>query len=98
MLHFPTNSSENISQKGVIDEGISDHQLIYYTGKIKRIKHKMYNQIQVWSLKKNSAEVFTSGLKTVQFPNSNIFSNLNVAYSDLLYKISDTVGNVTPIK
>ena len=98
MLHFPTNSSENISQKGVIDEGISDHQLIYYTGKIKRIKHNMYNKIQVRSLKKNSAEVFTSGLKTVQFPNSNIFSNLNVAYSDLLYKISDTVGNVTPIK
>ena len=45
-----------------------------------------------------SAEIFTNALKTVQFPNYNIFSNVNVAYSDLLNKISDTIDNVTPIK
>ena len=45
--HILTNSSETVSQKGVIDVGISDHQLIYCTRKIKRIKHNMHNQIQV---------------------------------------------------
>ena len=70
---IPTNSSEKVSQKGVIDVGISDHKWIYCTRKIKRIKDNMYNQIQVRSLKKNSAEIFTDALKTVQFPNSNIF-------------------------
>ena len=45
--HILTNSSERVSQKGVIDVGISDHQLIYCTRKIKRIKHNMHNQIQV---------------------------------------------------
>ena len=30
------------------------------------------------------AEIFTNALKTVQFPNYNIFSNVNIAYSDLL--------------
>ena len=45
-----------------------------------------------------SAEIFTNALKTVQFPNYNIFSNVNVAYSNLLNKISDTIDNVTPIK
>ena len=89
--HILTNSSERVSQKGVIDVGISDHQLIYCTRKIKRIKHNMHNQIQVRSLKKYSAEIFTNALKTVQFPNYNIFSNVNVAYSDLLNKISDTI-------
>ena len=44
----------------------------------------MHNQIQVQSLKKYSAEIFTNALKTVQFPNYNIFSNVNIAYSDLL--------------
>ena len=82
--HILTNSSEKVSQKGVIDVGISDHQLIYCTRKIKRIKHNMHNQIQVQSLKKYSAEIFTNALKTVQFPNYNIFSNVNIAYSDLL--------------
>ena len=58
----------------------------------------MHNQIQVWPSKMYSAEIFTNALKTVQFPNYHIFSNVNVAYSDLLNKISDTIDNVTPIK
>ena len=81
----------------MIDVGISDHQLIYCTRKIKRIKHNMHNQIQVQSLKKYSAEIFTNALKTVQFPNFNIFLNVNVAYSNLLNKISDTIDSVAPI-
>ena len=93
--HILTNSSEKVSQKGAVDVGSSDHQLIYCTRKIKRIKHNMHNQIQVRSLKKYSAEIFTNALKTVQF---SIFSNVNVAYSDLLNKISDTIDRVVPIK
>ena len=92
--HILSNSSEKASQKG----GISDHQLIYCTRKIKRIQHNIHNQIQVRSLKTYNANIFTNTLKTVQFPNYNIFSNVNVAYSDLLNKISDTIDNVAPIK
>ena len=55
--HILTNPSENVSQNGVIDLGISDHQLIYCTRKIRRIKHNMHNQIQVRSLKNYSAEI-----------------------------------------
>ena len=58
----------------------------------------MHNQIQVPSSKNYSAEIFTNALKTVQFPNNNIFLNVNIAYSDLLNKISDTINNVAPIK
>ena len=43
--------------------GISDHQLIYCTRKIKRIKHNMNNQIQVQPLKNYIAEIFTNELK-----------------------------------
>ena len=82
----------------MINVGISDHQLLYCTRKIKRIKHKMHNQIQFRSLKKWSAEIFTNALKTVQFSNYSIFSNINVAYSDLLNKISDIIDSVAPIK
>ena len=58
----------------------------------------MHNQIQVPSSKNYSAEIFTNALKTVQFPNNNIFLNVNIAYSDLLNKISDTIDSVAPIK
>ena len=58
----------------------------------------MHNQIQVRSLKKYSAEILTNALKAVHFKNYNIFSNVNVAYSDLLNKISDTIDRVAPIK
>ena len=58
----------------------------------------MHNQTQVWSLKKYIAEIFTNALKTVQFPNYNIFLNVNFDYSDLLNKISETIDSVAPIK
>ena len=58
----------------------------------------MHNQIQVPSSKNYSAEIFTNALKTVQFPNNNIFLNVNIAYSDLLNMISDTIDSVAPIK
>ena len=82
----------------MIDVGISDHQLIYCTRKIESIKHIMNNEIQIRSLKKYSAEIFTNALKTVQFPNYNIFLNVNFDYSDLLNKISETIDSVAPIK
>ena len=44
--HILTNSTDRVSQSGVIDTGLSDHQLIYCTRKITRTKfnsHKKYN-------------------------------------------------------
>ena len=64
--HILTNASEKISQKGVIDVGVSDYQFIHCTGKIKKIKHNMHNLILVQSLKKYSAVIFTNALKTVE--------------------------------
>ena len=82
----------------MIDIGISDDQLTCFIRKIKRIKHNMHHQIQVRHLKKYSAEIFTNAFKTVQFSNYNIFLSVNVAYSDLPNKISDTIDRVAPIK
>ena len=50
--HIMTNDGWKISQKGVIDVGLSNHQLIYCTRKILRTNVNMHNQIRVPSLKK----------------------------------------------
>ena len=96
--HILTNSLEKISQKGTIDIGLSDHQLIYCTRKVLSTKLNMHNQIQVRSLKKYSVEACTNALRKINFPNYDTCSNVNVAYTDLVKKISNTIDSVAPIK
>ena len=60
-----TTAGWKISQKGVIDEGLSDHQLIYCTRKMLRTKANMHNQIQVRSLKKYTPELLIKELKKI---------------------------------
>ena len=57
----------------------------------------MHNQIQVRSLKKYSAEIFFNALKTVPLPNYNILLNVDIAYSNFVNKISDTIDYIAPI-
>ena len=53
----------------------------------------MHNQIQVWSLKKYTPELLVKELKNINFPNYNIFSSVNIAYLDLMEKISSNQQN-----
>ena len=71
--HILTNCAEKVSQKGVIDVDISDHQLIFCTRKIWRTRSNMHNQIQTRSLRNYSAENLISTLKDIKFPNYDIF-------------------------
>ena len=96
--HILTNASWKISQKGVIDVGLSDHQLIYCTRKILRTKANMHNQIRVRSLKKYTPELLIKELKKINFPNYNIFSNVNNAYLDLVQNILSVVDKIAPFK
>ena len=41
--HILTNCAEKVSQKAVIDVGLLDHQLIFYTRKIRRTRRNMHN-------------------------------------------------------
>ena len=42
--------------------------------------------------------MFINVLKTIDFPNYDVFADVNIAYSDLLKRISDTIDNVAPMK
>ena len=96
--HILTNADWKISQKRAIDVGLSDHQLIYYTAKILRAKANKHIQIWVWSLKKYAPELLIKELKKINFPNYNIFSNVNIAYLDLVEKILSMVNKIAPFK
>ena len=93
-----TNSGWKVSQKGVIYVGLSDHQLFYCTRKIVRAKTNVHNQIRVRSLKNYTQEILLEELRKINFPDYTNFSNVNIAYKDLVEKILSVVDKIAPFK
>ena len=83
--HVITNCSEKISQSGVIDIGVSDHQLIYCTWKVSHSKTNGHKQIKMFSLKNYTIDAFHLLLST--FPNYELFPDVNATYSDFINKL-----------
>ena len=75
--HIITNCEEKVTQSGVIDTWLSDHQLIFCTRKMKRVKTSNHKQISFRSLKNYSMENFERELKNIAFPNYEKFSDVN---------------------
>ena len=51
LIDHITNCEEKVTQSGVIDTSLSDHQLIFCARKIKRVKTNNHKQICFRSLK-----------------------------------------------
>ena len=96
--HITTNREEKVRQSGVIDTSLSDHQLIFCTRKINRVKTNNYKQISFRSLKNYSIENFERELKNIAFPNYKKFSHVNSAYNDIVNKITQIINNIAPYK
>ena len=56
--HVLTHSSVKISNSGVVDTTLSDHQLIFCTRKLARIKLNINERINCWSTKTYASEKF----------------------------------------
>ena len=56
--HILTNSTEKIFQSGTIDSGISDHQLIFCTRKVKQVKFHKHSIVSLRSLKHYTVNLF----------------------------------------
>ena len=96
--HILTNSSEKIFQSGIIDCGMSDHQLIFCTRKVKRARFNKHNNVFLRSLKQYTVNVFVEKLQKVNFSNYEWFSCIDVAYTDFLNKLMEVVNEIGPSK
>ena len=96
--HILASFPNRVSQQGVIDVGLSDHQIIYCTRKISRIKRGTHKEIRCRSLKNYSADIYEEALGRVDFPNYNNFENINDAYSNFIQKVMGVIDLVAPIK
>ena len=96
--HILTNSTEETFQSGVIDCGISDHQLIFCTRKVERVKFHEYNNMLLRSLKHYTVNLFVEGLRKVNFLNYERFSDIDAEYTDILNKLMRIINEIAPSK
>ena len=96
--HILASFPNRVSQQGVIDVGLSDHQIVYCTRKISRIKRGTHKQIRCRSLKNYSADIYEEALGKVDFLSYHNFENINDTYSNFIQKVIGFIDLVAPIK
>ena len=96
--HILASYPERVTQCGVIDISLSDHQLIYCTRKISRIKRGSHKQIQFRSFKHYTVDLFEQEWLKLNFPNYQNYNEINEAYNDFIQKIMNVIDKVAPIK
>ena len=96
--HILTNCSEKVTQAGVIELGLSDHDLIYCTRKIVRKKYFEHNTVSLRSLKHYSPDLILGTLRAKQFPNYTNFDCVDDAYKHFSEIILKVIDSVAPLK
>ena len=96
--HVLASFPDRVSQSGVIDIGISDHQLIYSTRKTARIKSNCHKQITFRSLQNYSCEIYEEALRKLSFPNYELFDDIDTAYEKFIQKVVPVIDNLAPSK
>ena len=96
--HILASYPERVTRQSIIDVGLSDHQLIFCTRKLSRIKRGTHRHIKSCSFKHYSADLFKETLASIGFPNYRNFNDATEAYDDFIQKIMIAVDKVAPIK
>ena len=96
--HVLTNSADRISLFGIVNVGLSDHQLIYCTRKITRTRLNAHKYVKMRSLKYYSEDLYVKKLKEIDFPDYSNFKDMNEAYSDFTEKVASVIEEIAPIK
>ena len=82
--HILANLPNKVIQRGILNVGLSDHQLIYCTRKITRIKRGGHKQIAFHSFKNDTTDGYKIALVEISFPEYKKFDNVNDAYSNFI--------------
>ena len=97
--HVLTNSSQKVSQSGVIELDISDHDLVYCTRKTPFLKLNKHNGIFFRSIKNcTHKKKILEQLRKTDFPNCWTFTFLNKAYQDSIFRLREVIDLLCPSK
>ena len=82
----------------MVDIGISDHQMIYCTRKLVRNKSGIKKVIESRSLKNYSVDTYENALRDIDFPNYETFTDIDLAYSDFIGKLTKVIDTIAPLR
>ena len=81
IYHISASIPSRVPQHGVTNVSVSDNQLIYCTRKINKIKTGgVHKHINFRSFKKYTFDAYKDALKKVNFPNYELFNDVDEAY------------------
>ena len=96
--HILTNAQDNISQSGVINTAISDHNMIYCTRKTRKTKYNKHKELTFRSLRNYSVDIYKQALERASFPNYDNFHNPDIAYNDFINILACVINAVAPFR
>ena len=96
--HILASYPERVTQCGVIDISLSDHELIYCTRKISGIKRRSHKQIKIRLFEHYTVDLFEQELSKLNFPNYRNLNDINEAYNDFIQKIINVIDKFAPLK
>ena len=68
--------------------------MIYYTGKIPKMKWNRHKELTFHPLKSCSVDVYEETLARVSFPNCRNFDNPDIAYSDFITEVECVIKTI----
>ena len=96
--HIMASFPDRVTQQGMLDVGLSDHQLIYCTRKITRIKRGGHKQIKFRTFKNYTIDGYEKVLVEINFREYKSFDNVNDAYSNFIQKLMKVIDKGAPVK
>ena len=96
--HICTNSSNKVSQSGVIESGVSDHFITFCTRKITREQISKDNIITIRSLKNYSQDIFIEKLQVLDWTPVLSCTDVNEAWNRFKVMFTQIINEVAPLK
>ena len=96
--HILANVSDRVTQRGILNIELSDHQLIYYTIKITTRKRGGHKQIKFRSFKNYIIDGYAKALVEIIFLEYKNLDNVSDAYSNFIKKLAEVIVKVRLVK
>ena len=96
--HILASFPDRVTQQGILNVGLSNHQLVYCTRKITRIKRGCHKQKTFRSFKNYTIDGYEKALVNVNFSEYKKFDDVNYAYSNFIQKLMEVIDKIVPVK
>ena len=90
--HILASFPDRVTQQGILNVGLSDHQLIYCTRKIARIQRGGHKQITFRFFKNYTIDGYEKALVDINFPEYKLQT------SNFIQKLMEVIDKVAPVK